>query len=221
VITLKNEVDREEEKTTELILGVILAVLIILTAIAGFEYLKRIKLAHKEYLKAKTFIEDIVLSFDRELHRETVKFDNMIKTVDASNTTAESSFRKAENLESNITTLQLNLESLAQTSRSMSQLIEQNFNESKQNNSNIVSEFAELLNKIKELSAIQDDLKTRMGKYEEQVQRIVITPPDHLETEAKEFALPPIPPGQSAFYLNRNRSSSARNALKRRVEDCA
>ena len=56
-------------------------------------------MAHKEYEKAKDFVEDIVLSFDRELKRESDKFDTMVSKVEGSYNTANVSFRKADNIE--------------------------------------------------------------------------------------------------------------------------
>ena len=56
-------------------------------------------MAHKEYEKAKDFVEDIVLSFNSELKRESDKFDTMVSRVEGSYNTANMSFRKAESIE--------------------------------------------------------------------------------------------------------------------------
>ncbi len=53
----------------------VLGVLLIVTVAASVEYYRQVRKAQKEYEKAKGIVEDIVLSFDRELKREADKLD--------------------------------------------------------------------------------------------------------------------------------------------------
>ncbi len=62
----------------------------------------KLRKAHKEYEKARDFVEDIVLSFDRELKRESDRFESMTFKVEGSSPQADASFRKMESLEKKI-----------------------------------------------------------------------------------------------------------------------
>ena len=53
------------------LVGVLLAV----TVGAAIQYFRLIRSAQREYEKAKEVVEDVVLSFNRELERETEKVD--------------------------------------------------------------------------------------------------------------------------------------------------
>jgi hypothetical protein len=83
---------------TLIIFGVLLSV----TIVAAFEYYKQIRKAQIEYEKARGFVEDIVLSFDRELKRESIRFESMASKVDGSYSAADASYRRADNLEKRI-----------------------------------------------------------------------------------------------------------------------
>ena len=48
---------------------VLIIVLLAGTVVAAVEYYKQIRKAQKEYDKARDYVEDIVLSFNRELKR--------------------------------------------------------------------------------------------------------------------------------------------------------
>ncbi|MCW3983723.1 MAG: MarR family transcriptional regulator [Candidatus Bathyarchaeota archaeon] len=165
--------------------------MIAVTALAGYEYIKQIRLAHKEYLKAKDFIEDIVLSFDRELKRQSAKFDTMVSKVEGSYSTADVSYRKAESVENKIEPLQYQVESLAESYQALSATINQNLSESTQNSTTILSGLTGLEAKLKDIEANQEALKTRIATFEEQMQKLAAAPP--VQVEAKEIVLPPIP----------------------------
>jgi hypothetical protein len=81
---------------------ILTGILLGITVLVGFEYYRRIRMAHKEYRQARDFVKDIVLSFNRDLTRESKRFESMASKVDGSYSTAEISYRKAENLEKRI-----------------------------------------------------------------------------------------------------------------------
>ena len=49
---------------------VLTGILLAVTVVAAFEYYKQIRKAQREYEKAREALEDIVLSFNREIKRE-------------------------------------------------------------------------------------------------------------------------------------------------------
>jgi DNA-binding CsgD family transcriptional regulator len=160
-----------------------------MTALAGYEYYKQVRKAHKEYEKAKDFIEDIVLSFDRELKRESDKFDTMISKVKGSYNTANLSYRKADNIESKIEPIEQQLGALSQSYQAMSQTISQNIGENTQNSTSILTGLTGLETKIKDIEVTQETLRNRILAFEDQIQNLSVSPP----VEAKnEIVLPSI-----------------------------
>ncbi|MDR0371967.1 MAG: MarR family transcriptional regulator [Nitrososphaerota archaeon] len=149
-------------------------------------------MAHKEYEKAKDFLEDIVLSFDRELKRESTKFDTMVSKVEGSYTTADVSYRKAETIEHKIEPIETQLYTLTQSYQTMSQAITENQTENTQHNTNVISVLYELETKLKDLDATQETLKIKIADLEEQLKKIATAPPPQSQI-ATEIMLPPIP----------------------------
>lgn len=169
---------------------VIFGVLVAVTAVAAYEYYRQIRMAHKEYIKARDFIQDIVLSFDRELKRESNRFESMASKVDGSYVSAESSYRKAESLERKVVPLQEQINALSQSYQAMSQTITQNITETSQNSTNILSGIEGLESKLKDIESTQETLRNRISGFEDQIQKLSVAPPQQPQTE---FTLPPIP----------------------------
>ena len=188
-ITVESQLKHGVNITVDLTV-VIFGVLLAVTAVAAYEYYRQIRMAHKEYEKARDFIEDIVLSFDRELKREANKFDTMVSKVDGSNTTADASYRKADRLESKIEPLETQLGALSQSQQEMSQTITQNLAENTQNKSTITSGLSGLEVKLQDIVATQETLKNRIAGFEEQIQKLAVAPPQEFRTE---ILLPPVP----------------------------
>lgn len=148
-------------------------------------------MAHKEYEKAKDFVEDIVLSFDRELKRESDKFDIMVSKVEGSYNTADISFRKADSIEKKIEPMEKQLGALDKSYQTISQTITQNLEDNTQNSNTILSGLLGLETKLKNIETAQETLRNRITGFEEHIQRLSVTP---LQQEVRsEIALPPIP----------------------------
>jgi len=174
---------------TPAILGILLAV----TAVAAYQYYKQIRLAHQEYVKARDFIQDIVLSFDRELKRESAKFDSMTTKVDGAFTTSEVSYRKAESIEKQVEPLTSQIISLNQSYQDMSAAVTENIAESTQSNKAVISGLAGLEVKLKDIEAFQEILKTRIVEYEEKLEKLAAAPPQiQMQAAPVDAALPPI-----------------------------
>ena len=72
---LKSRSKSQEVKITVDFTPVILGILLAATVAASVEYYRQIRKAQKEYEKARDFVEDIVLSFNRELKREADRLE--------------------------------------------------------------------------------------------------------------------------------------------------
>jgi chromosome segregation ATPase len=131
-----------------------------------------------------------VLSFDRELKRESNRFESMASKVEGSYVKADASFRKMESLEKKITPFEEKLGALNQSNQAMSQSILQILTENTQNKTTIHSGLSGLETKLKDIEATQETLRNRITGFEEQIQKL----PTMQSQEAKnEIVLPPIP----------------------------
>ena len=143
------------------------------------EYYRQIRKAQKEYEKARNFVEDIVLSFNRELKREAERVELIAFKVEGSSAKVDTSLKKIDNVEKRITHFE---EQLGAINHTISQTLSQNT----QTNTNILSGLAGLELKIKDIEATQETLRTKISGVEEQIQKIHVTSPE-IRSE------PPIP----------------------------
>ena len=137
------------------------------TVAASIEYYRQIRRAQKEYEKARNFVEDIVLSFNRELKREADRLELIVFKVEGSSAKADTSLKKIDNVEKRITPFE---EQLVAVKHSISQ--------NTQTNTSILSGLSGLELKIKDIEASQETLRAKISGIEEQVQKIQVTPPE-------------------------------------------
>jgi archaellum component FlaC len=161
------------------------------TIIAMLEYYHQIRKAHKAYEKARDFVEDIVLSFNRDLRRETEKLDSMVAKVEAAQTTASGSTRKAENLENMITKIERQVDALSKNQQTLSQTFTKNILEISQNNTSRQSWLTGLETKIGDIEANQETFRSKIASFEEQLQKIANS--SALQEIKTEVVVPPIP----------------------------
>ena len=137
-----------------------------------------------------------MLSFNRELKRQSEKFDSMVSRVEGSYSTAEASFRKAERLENLIEPIETQLIAIKQTQQTLTHDITANLSENIQNNTNLktelTSEITTLQAKLQEMITTQQTLQNRIAGFEEQVQKLSVEPRPQLEGRT-EVILPPVP----------------------------
>jgi chromosome segregation ATPase len=131
----------------------------------SIEYYRQIRKAQKEYEKARNFVEDIVLSFNRELKREADKVGLIAFKVEETSAKADTNLKKMDNFEKRITPFE---ERLGAINHSIGQ--------STQTNTSILSELSGLEPKIKDIEVSQETLRTKISDIEEQVQKIQVTP---------------------------------------------
>lgn len=135
---------------------------------ASVEYYRQIRKAQKEYEKAKDFVEDIVLSFNRELKREADRLELITFKVEGNSAKADTSLNKIESVEKRLTPFEQQLGNITQT---ISQKLSQN-------NTNILSGLSGLELKIKDIEASQETLKLKITGFEDQIQKFTSFPPE-------------------------------------------
>jgi MarR family len=133
-----------------------LAVVAGATALVSVEYYRQLRRAQREYQSAKTVVEDIVFSFNRELKRESERLDLIAFKIEGNFAKADSSIKKAETLEKRIAPIEERLLTISQTVT--------------QSGTSILSGLTGLESKIKDIEATQESIKIKISDFEKQIQ---------------------------------------------------
>ena len=140
------------------ILLTLIGVLLAATIVASVEYYRQIRKAQKEYEKARDAVEDIVLSFNRELKREADRLELLAYKVEGSTARADNSIKKVENMEKKFAPMEKQLETVSE------------------NNSKVLSQIAEMDTKTQSIEAENQALKTEIREVKEQVEKLIAVP---------------------------------------------
>ncbi|GAG98215.1 unnamed protein product [marine sediment metagenome] len=128
--------------------------------VTSIEYYKQINKAKKEYDKAKRIIEDIVLSFNRELKREANKLEIITYKVDGSLAKSENSIERTKNIEKIVLPIKEKINKINEitsTFLSTTSTIEnriQNFDDTNQKINNRIEKLEEKMTSLTELPEI-------------------------------------------------------------------
>jgi len=141
---------------------VLIGVLLAVTAVTAVEYYRQIRKAQKEYEKAKGIVEDIVLSFDRDLKRGADKLDLISFKIEGNLAKADSSLKKVDILEKRVAPIENQMSNISQTVS--------------QSSTKILSGLTDLELKIKDIEASQETLNAKIAGVEEQIQKFNETP---------------------------------------------
>ena len=144
------------------VLLVVIALAIII--IASTEYYRQIRTAQKEYEKSKNIIEDIVLSFNRELKREATRLELTAYKIEGSLAKSENSIKRVESLEKIILPMKEHLN---------------NFNEK---TSKFTSKTSIIENRVQNIDDSSQVLKKRIEKLEEKLTKLTEIPEIKRET---------------------------------------
>ena len=128
--------------------------------VTSIEYYKQISKAKKEYNKAKRIIEDIVLSFNRELKREANRLEIITYKVDGNLAKSDNSIERIKNIEKIVLPIKEKINKineitstfLSTTSRIENSI--QNFDDSNQKINNRIEKLEEKMTSLTELPEI-------------------------------------------------------------------
>ena len=138
-------------------LTALIGILLVVTAGASIQYYRLIRKAQAEYEKAREVVEDVVLSFNRELKRETEKFDVIAYKVEGNTSKIESGIKKMETVEKKIAPIEEQLSTVSKES----------LGEAKLSGINA---------KISIIEESNNKLKTQVVSLEEQIQKLTSLP---------------------------------------------
>ncbi|UCF44789.1 MAG: MarR family transcriptional regulator [Candidatus Bathyarchaeota archaeon] len=137
---------------------VLIGVLLAATIGASVEYYKQIRKAKKEYEKAKEAVEDIVLSFNRELKREVDKLEIMAYRVEGITSKADAGLKRVGKIEKKITSFESQIKAINENSTGM------------------VARVTKVDDKTRDAEASHETLKARISRLEEQAQKFFLEP---------------------------------------------
>ena len=137
---------------TEFLL-VLIGVLLAATIGASLKYYRQIRKTQKEYEKAKEAVEDIVLSFNRELKREADKLEIMAYRVEGSTSKADASLKRLESIEKKAAPFESQIKTIAENSADM------------------LARVTDVDEKMRDVEASHETLKAKIAGLEEQVQK--------------------------------------------------
>jgi chromosome segregation ATPase len=137
-----------------MLIGVLLAA----TIGASVEYYRQIRKAQKEYEKAREAVEDIVLSFNRELKREADRLELVAYKVEGTTAKTDASLKRVDSIEKKIAPIESKLRAISE------------------NDASILSKIAEVDTKTHNIEAAHQTLKTKITEVEEQVQKLSAAP---------------------------------------------
>jgi small-conductance mechanosensitive channel len=137
---------------------ILVGVLLAATVGAALEYYRQVRKAQREYEKAKEAVEDIVLSFNRELKREADKLEIMAFKVEGSASKADTSLKRIDAIEKKIAPLEGQVNAISE------------------NNASILARLTDVDAKTRDIRAANETLKTKITALDEQVQKFLVGP---------------------------------------------
>ena len=133
-------------------------ILLITTVGAAIEYYRHVRKAQKEYERARGAVEDIVLSFNREIKREAQMLEVLAFKVEGIASKAEASIKKADNSERKVASLKDSAQSIIEY------------------NTDILKQLSVINTKIRDEKASHDDLSEKVTALDEQLQKATAVP---------------------------------------------
>jgi uncharacterized protein YceH (UPF0502 family) len=156
---------------------VLIGALLATTVGAAIEYYRQIRRVHIEYNKAKEVVEDVILSFNRQLEREGEKLETLAFKVEALSSKSERALSKAEEVEGKMRLLEGKVEPIAEAGME------------------VLAKIEDVNKKVRDTIASQEILVTKVSAIEEQLRQFSETPEIRAEAVIpikKEKALAPL-----------------------------
>jgi len=171
------------------LVSALLAALLTATGYAAYEYYKQLRKAQKEYQKARDTVEDIVLSFNRELKREAERIQTVSNKVEVNTSISDAGLRKVENIEQRVLPLESQIGQIGTKvntiTAAISTLSEVNVKTLERLSSVDVDVIS---NKMHDIESLQEALKGKVAGLEEKMQKI-----SEIPEAATEIHLPVMP----------------------------
>ncbi len=175
----------------------------VLTSYAAIEYYRKLRRAQKEYEKARDVVEDIVLSFNRELRREAEKIERVANNVENTSVKADAGLRMAEVFEKRIEPLENQIlyisNQVDSVNASMNAITENNAKTIEKVSTvdlTAVGTISKIDKKVFDIEVSQEMLKSKITgieiRLEEQIQKLSIIPDTKNDLSLSSISVMPI-----------------------------
>ena len=155
----------------------LLSVLSALTVFASVEYYRQLMKVRREYKKAKEVIDDIILSFNSQLNRQTEELERLAYKIEASSSKSEKALSGVEENKGLLKSLELKLTSLLEDKKKL------------QEKTN------EIKKRLHDVSVLQETLTKKISSMPEHAWKIPVISEEGTETVIpikREKALSPL-----------------------------
>jgi DNA repair exonuclease SbcCD ATPase subunit len=142
---------------------VLLSILLGTTIVAAVEYYRQVRRAQREYEKARGAVEDIVLSFNRQLKHEASKLEALGYKIEAAASRTEGATRKSEGLDG------------------MMRALESKVAADSEDRKGISTRLIEVEKRTSDFVASQEAITSKIATLEEQANQFKIAPETHFE----------------------------------------
>jgi chromosome segregation ATPase len=136
----------------------LMAVLVVVTISSAILYYRQIRKIQVEYEKARSVIEDVVLSFNRELRKEADRTELVAYKVEGNTAKADNIVKRMDSLEKTVESVKVQAVPSPERERALS------------------VEFSSLTSRVASLEALQETVKTKVSGIEEEMQKFVSIP---------------------------------------------
>jgi len=159
------------------LLAILVSVFLMSTAIAAIEYYRQLSVVRKEYEKAREAVEDIVLSFNRQLNSEAKKLDLLAYKLESVYSKNDKAIKRIDDFDKKLQNLEEKMLAISEDKE------------------RILTKLNEVDKKTCEVAASQESLATKISTLEEQTRQFLLSP--ELKVEAaipikREKALAPL-----------------------------
>jgi predicted transcriptional regulator len=144
-------------------LFVLLSILLGVTIVAAVEYYRQLRKAQREYERARSAVDDIVLSFNRQFKSEAAKLEALGYKVEASASRTDGALKKADEL------------------NGMMRALEGKIAGELDSNKVISTRVVDLEKRAADLVASQEAAMSKIASLEEQASQLKSAPEIHLE----------------------------------------
>jgi chromosome segregation ATPase len=148
----------------EVVMAALVGVLLAATVSAAIMYYRLIRKAHSEYEKARSTVEDVVLSFNRELERETSNLDVIAYRIESNVSKIDSSTKRIEAVEKKLSPIDNQLSLISKE------------------NQDVLNALTEANAKMRGVEALQESLKVQITGMDEKVKKFSEAPELRVET---------------------------------------
>jgi predicted transcriptional regulator len=142
---------------------ILVGVLLTVTVGAAIKYYRQLRRAQQEYEKAEQVVEDIVLSFNKQIRQEAGKLELVAYKVEATSSKGDKALKKAEEVDKKLLPLEGKIDVALQDTK------------------NLLTRLDEVDKKVRDTTVSQEILTGKISALEEQTRHFSMAPEARIE----------------------------------------